>query len=58
MGLLPEFPSAHEMAQDYRKSRSSPLKHIFSTIPAFTPPSAQNWVSNLSGCPGVVVEKI
>jgi hypothetical protein len=57
-GLLPEFPFAHEMTQDFRKSLSSPLKHIFSTIPAFTPTSTQNWVSNRSGCPGVLVEKI
>jgi len=45
-GLLPDFPSAHEMTQGFRKSRSSPLKHIFSTILAFRPPSTQNWVSN------------
>jgi hypothetical protein len=57
-GLLPEFPSAHEMTQDFRKTRSSPLKHIFSTIRAFTPPSTQNRVFNRSGCPRVLVEKI
>jgi len=32
-GLLPEFPFASGMTQDLRKSRSSPLNHIFSTIP-------------------------
>jgi hypothetical protein len=57
-GLLPEFPSAADITRDLRKSRSSPLKHIFSTIPAFTPPSTHNWGCTRSGCPGVVVEKI
>jgi hypothetical protein len=43
-----------DVSRDLRKSRSSPLKHIFSTIPAFTPPSTQNrifprsWLG--SGC--------
>jgi hypothetical protein len=57
-GLLPEFPSAPEMTENIRKTHSSPLKHIFSTNPAFTPSSTQNWVCTRSGCPGVVVEKI
>jgi hypothetical protein len=54
----PNFPPLTEMTRDLQKSRSSLLKHIFSTIPAFTPPSTQNWVSKRSGCPGVDVEKI
>jgi hypothetical protein len=49
-GLLPEFSSAPEMTGDIRKSRSSLLKHIFSTIPAFTPSSTQHWVCTRSGC--------
>ena len=57
-GLLPEFPCAPEMTQDLRKSRSSLLNHIFSTIPAIKPSSAQNWVCSCSGPQGLVVEKI
>jgi len=56
----PFFPrsSARDVTRDVRKSRSSPLKHIFSTIPAFTSSSALNWVCSRSGHQGVVVEKI
>ncbi len=57
-GLLPVSPSAPEMTQDLRKSRSSLLNHIFSTILAIKPSSAQNWVCSCSGPQGVVVEKI
>jgi hypothetical protein len=63
-GLLPKAHSAYvrvrvrEAFRGLEKTRSSLLKHIFSTIPAFTPPSTKNWVSKRSDCPGVDVEKI
>jgi hypothetical protein len=54
-GLLPEFPSASEMTREFRKTRSSLLNHIFSTIPAIALSSTQNWVWSCSGPQGVVV---
>jgi len=50
--------STRDVTRDLRKNRSSPLNHIFSTIPAFAPSSTQNWVCSCSGHQGVVVEKI
>jgi len=46
------------VTRDIRKSPSSLLKHIFSTIPSFTPPSTQNWVCSHSYCLVVATEKI
>jgi len=57
-GLLPEFPFAPEMTRDLRKSHSSLLNHIFSTIPAIALSSTQNWVCSHSGSLGGDAEKI
>jgi len=57
-GLLPRFAFAPEMGRNLRKSRSSPLKHIFSTIPAIALSSTQNWVCSHSGDLGGDAEKI
>jgi len=35
------------------KTRSLPLKHIFSTNPSFTSPPIQNWICSRSYCPVV-----
>jgi len=57
-GLLPEFPFAPEVTRDLRKSGSSLLNHIFSTVPAIALSSTQNWVYSHSGCLGGDAEKI